>query len=249
MDLVRLGCSRDQTYPLRQSTPSLDRGSLNRSSHYEGLSRPTGPRGVSNEAFEQEASPSRGGCRGRTGSWIASVDSSRRWSRGCRLRRHPDGPMRIPARQVRAPVLRYRRRRGAHLWVHEGTNPRIVGHGECKECKACEACEACKAESHAGQDHAEGDSHDHGEPAPKRWAGVEESAPHAPVGGRVMAVEMCAWMQACRDWPPAGGGRHYCCRLSPRSALPRLTQPECSVFCPVCRSPIAQSVERAAVNR
>jgi hypothetical protein len=40
----------------------LDRGALNRSTLYERLSRPMGPRGVSDEAFdEQEAAPSRGG--------------------------------------------------------------------------------------------------------------------------------------------------------------------------------------------
>ena len=35
-----------------------DRGALNRSTRYERLSRPKGPRGVSDEAFEQEAAPS-----------------------------------------------------------------------------------------------------------------------------------------------------------------------------------------------
>ena len=38
-------------------------GALNRSTPYERLSRPKGPRGVSDEAFEQEASPTRGGGR------------------------------------------------------------------------------------------------------------------------------------------------------------------------------------------
>ena len=38
-----------------------DRGALNRSTPYERLSRPKGPRGVSDVAVEQEAPPSRGG--------------------------------------------------------------------------------------------------------------------------------------------------------------------------------------------
>jgi hypothetical protein len=47
----------------RRLTEMRDRGALNRSTRYERLSRPKGPRGVSDEAFEQEASPSRGGGR------------------------------------------------------------------------------------------------------------------------------------------------------------------------------------------
>ncbi|MGH7130517.1 MAG: hypothetical protein ACREJO_01020 [Phycisphaerales bacterium] len=42
---------------------------------------------------------------------------------------------------------------GAHLWVREGVNLRVVGHGECKECKE------------KGHDHKDGDGHDHGKPA------------------------------------------------------------------------------------
>ena len=49
--------ARDASGPPRET----DRGALNRSTPYERLSRPKGPRGVSDEAFEQEASPSRGG--------------------------------------------------------------------------------------------------------------------------------------------------------------------------------------------
>jgi hypothetical protein len=41
----------------------IDRGALNRSTLYERLSRPKGPRGVSDEAFEQVAAPSRRGGR------------------------------------------------------------------------------------------------------------------------------------------------------------------------------------------
>lgn len=33
---------------------------------------------------------------------------------------------------------------GAHLWVREGTDLRVVAHGECKE---------CKAEGHDDHDH------------------------------------------------------------------------------------------------
>ena len=48
---------------------------------------------------------------------------------------------------------------GAHLWVREGTNLRVVAHGECKE---------CKASSHDDHEHKEGDGHDHDKPAPKK---------------------------------------------------------------------------------
>ncbi len=45
-----------------------DRGALNRYTPYERLSRPRGPRGVSDEAFEEEATPSRGGgCEAQAG--------------------------------------------------------------------------------------------------------------------------------------------------------------------------------------
>jgi hypothetical protein len=44
----------------------------------------------------------------------------------------------------------------AHLWVREGANLRVVGHGECKA--------GCPWES----EHKEGDGHDHGKPAPKK---------------------------------------------------------------------------------
>ncbi len=40
---------------------------------------------------------------------------------------------------------------GAHLWVREGVNLRVVAHGKCKEC-----------EDHGHDDHKEGDGHDHG---------------------------------------------------------------------------------------
>jgi hypothetical protein len=56
-----------QLLPSEITLPKLlrhDRGALNRSTRYERLSRPKGPRGVSDEAFdEQEAAPSRGGGR------------------------------------------------------------------------------------------------------------------------------------------------------------------------------------------
>jgi len=46
---------------------------------------------------------------------------------------------------------------GAHLWVREGANLRVVGHGACKECEA------------KGHDtHKEGDGHDHAKEAPKK---------------------------------------------------------------------------------
>jgi hypothetical protein len=49
-------------------------GTLSRSSHYERHSRPKGPRGVSDGAFEQEAAPSRGGGRrAQAGSNLLSV--------------------------------------------------------------------------------------------------------------------------------------------------------------------------------
>lgn len=41
----------------------------------------------------------------------------------------------------------------AHLWVREGTNLRVVGHGQCVKCP---------------QDHQDHDGHDHGKPAPKK---------------------------------------------------------------------------------
>lgn len=41
----------------------------------------------------------------------------------------------------------------AHLWVREGTNLRVVGHGQCEKCP---------------WDHKEGDGHNHGAPAPKK---------------------------------------------------------------------------------
>jgi hypothetical protein len=45
-------------------TDPIDRGALNRSTHHERVSRPKGPKGVSDEAFDkQEASSS--GARGR----------------------------------------------------------------------------------------------------------------------------------------------------------------------------------------
>ncbi len=47
----------------------------------------------------------------------------------------------------------------AHLWVREGTNLRVVGHGECKM-----GCPWDKAD----HDHKEGDGHDHGKEAPKK---------------------------------------------------------------------------------
>lgn len=45
---------------------------------------------------------------------------------------------------------------GAHLWVREGANLRVVGHGECKECAA------------EGHDHKGGDGHDHPPAGPKK---------------------------------------------------------------------------------
>ena len=48
---------------------------------------------------------------------------------------------------------------GAHLWVREGVNLRVVGHGACAE---------CTAEGHDDHGHEEGDGHDHGSPAPKK---------------------------------------------------------------------------------
>lgn len=48
---------------------------------------------------------------------------------------------------------------GAHLWVREGATLRVIAHGECKE---------CAAKGHDAHDHAEGDGHDHGKPAPKK---------------------------------------------------------------------------------
>jgi hypothetical protein len=44
----------------------------------------------------------------------------------------------------------------AHLWVREGTNLRVVGHGSCKDCPL-----------DAEGEHKEGDGHDHGKPAKK----------------------------------------------------------------------------------
>lgn len=40
----------------------------------------------------------------------------------------------------------------AHLWVREGLNLRVVGHGACKDCPL--------HKDHA--EHKEGDGHDHG---------------------------------------------------------------------------------------
>jgi hypothetical protein len=40
----------------------------------------------------------------------------------------------------------------AHLWVREGTNLRVIGHGACKDCPLIKAAD----------EHAEGDGHDHG---------------------------------------------------------------------------------------
>jgi hypothetical protein len=52
---------------------------------------------------------------------------------------------------------------GAHLWVREGTNLRVVAHGLCKE---------CDTKGHDGHDHdhdhKEGDGHDHDKPAGKK---------------------------------------------------------------------------------
>lgn len=45
----------------------------------------------------------------------------------------------------------------AHLWVREGTNLRVVGHGTCKDCPLDD-----------GHDHKEGDGHDHGKPGEKK---------------------------------------------------------------------------------
>ena len=45
----------------------------------------------------------------------------------------------------------------AHLWVREGTNLRVVGHGACKDCPL-----------DADHDHKEGDGHDHGKPGEKK---------------------------------------------------------------------------------
>jgi hypothetical protein len=44
----------------------------------------------------------------------------------------------------------------AHLWVREGANLRVVGHGECTKCPF------------EGHDHEHGDGHDHGKEAPKK---------------------------------------------------------------------------------
>lgn len=44
----------------------------------------------------------------------------------------------------------------AHLWVREGTNLRVVGHGSCKN---------CPRDGEGG--HTEGDGHDHGKPGGK----------------------------------------------------------------------------------
>lgn len=45
---------------------------------------------------------------------------------------------------------------GAHLWVREGANLRVVSHGECKECAA------------EGHDHKEGDDHARPPASPKK---------------------------------------------------------------------------------
>ena len=44
----------------------------------------------------------------------------------------------------------------AHLWVREGTNLRVVGHGACKDCPLDK-----------DHEHKEGDGHDHGTPGKK----------------------------------------------------------------------------------
>jgi len=44
----------------------------------------------------------------------------------------------------------------AHLWVREGVNLRVVGHGECKNCPLDK------------EDHKEDDGHGHGKTAPKK---------------------------------------------------------------------------------
>jgi putative transposase len=61
LDFSRPGKPTDNAHI--ESFNARDRGALNRSTRYERLSRPKGPRGVSDEAFEQEAAPSRGGGR------------------------------------------------------------------------------------------------------------------------------------------------------------------------------------------
>lgn len=48
---------------------------------------------------------------------------------------------------------------GAHLWVREGANLRVLGHGECKE---------CKAKGHDDHDHKPDDGHDHGKEPRKK---------------------------------------------------------------------------------
>lgn len=45
----------------------------------------------------------------------------------------------------------------AHLWVREGTNLRVVGHGACKDCPLDE-----------DHEHKEGDGHDHAKPGTKK---------------------------------------------------------------------------------
>ena len=55
----------------------------------------------------------------------------------------------------------------AHLWVREGTNLRVVGHGECKM-----GCPWDKDD----HDHKEGDGHDHGKEAPKKPSAASSAA-------------------------------------------------------------------------
>jgi hypothetical protein len=45
----------------------------------------------------------------------------------------------------------------AHLWVREGTNLRVVGHGTCKDCPLDEEHE-----------HKDGDGHDHAKPGERK---------------------------------------------------------------------------------
>lgn len=45
----------------------------------------------------------------------------------------------------------------AHLWVREGNNLRVVGHGTCKECPL-----------ESEHEHREGDAHDHEKPGSKK---------------------------------------------------------------------------------
>ncbi|NUQ52544.1 MAG: hypothetical protein HUU19_07590 [Phycisphaerales bacterium] len=49
----------------------------------------------------------------------------------------------------------------AHLWVREGTNLRVVGHGACTKCPWDEG-------EHGAGGHKEGDGHDHEKETPKK---------------------------------------------------------------------------------